>query len=105
MSVKLKPNLQTLRFLLTIAIVIVPTMVFAQAGGATAQDIEREATPILETFLNLLFQWGFRLAAAVVFLAGVAQFLRRHEIGPVASSTAVAAVLAFAPTFLNAVFK
>lgn len=89
-----------------VAVLVLPAAAFAQAGGgATAADIEREASPILETFLNLIFSWGFRLAAAVVFLAGVGQFLRRHEIGPVAASTAVAAILAFAPTFLNAVFK
>lgn len=102
----MKPDRPLIRLLLTLAIVmLVPTLVFAQTGGATAQDIQREATPILETFLNLIFQWGFRLAAAVVFLAGVGQFMRRHEIGPVAGATAVAALLAFAPNFLNAVFK
>ena len=93
------------QFGLIFGLLLIPTAAFAQTGGATAQDIEREATPILETFLSILFTWGFRLAAAVVFLVGVAEFMKRHEIGPVAAATGVAALLAFAPTFLNAIFK
>ena len=86
-----------------IGIFLIPTAALAQ--GVTADDIESEATPLLEMVMNLIVDWGFRLLAGVVFLYGAARFLRDHSLAPIAASVVVASVLAFAPTFLDGLFK